>query len=134
MTARPLRQTKSHPQLRVIAGSNALAGMRPGWWFGFTLAVAAILFAMVTARTSLDRSGIELGQLERQISEEQADVAELQIEIANLSAAVRIGPLAEEMGMVYPDDREVLVVDGVVADRFVANQVASQNWAMESQP
>jgi cell division protein FtsL len=99
----------------------------------FSLVVVLAMFAMVVVRTTLDRGAVELSSLATRIEAEQARVEELNLRLAGLENATRIGPLAEQMGMVYPDDRLVLVVDGVVpAQGEVVD--AGQDLAMEAAP
>jgi cell division protein FtsL len=133
MTARPLRVARPAPGLRVIRGTAPRFHMRLSPWLVFSVVVVVSMFAMVIVRTSLDRGAVELSGLARQIEAEQARVEEFDLQLAGLENATRIGPLAEEMGMVYPSDRLVLVVDGVVPGSEAMVQV-QQDLAMEAAP
>jgi cell division protein FtsL len=99
----------------------------------FSLVIVLSMFAMVVVRTTLDRGAVELSNLTSRIESEQARVEELNLRLAGLENATRIGPLAEQMGMVYPDDRLVLVVDGVVPSQDLVVE-AGQDLAMEATP
>lgn len=66
---------------------------------------------LVFARTSLDQSAFELADLNRSIAE-QADInRELRLEVAQLENPAHIAPLAEEMGLIIPEDTRQLLVD-----------------------
>ncbi len=135
MTARPLRAPKTQPRLRVIRGRQPRAAVSLSPWLIFSVVVVVSMFSMVIVRTTLDRGAVELATLSRQIEAERANVEELELTMAGLQNATRIGPLAEEMGMVYPDDRQVLVVDGVVPDQAVVElPTEDQSLALEAQP
>lgn len=135
MTARPLRAPKVQPRLRLVRGRRPKTVIRVSPWLLFSLIVVISMFSMVIVRTTLDRGAVELAALTRQIEAERANVEELELTMAGLSNATRIGPLAEEMGMVYPDDRMVLVVDGVVPNDLVVEvPTENQRLALEAQP
>ncbi len=136
MTARPLRAPKVQPRLRLVRGKRSRAvAVRVSPWLVFSLVVVVSMFSMVIVRTTLDRGAVELATLTRQIEAERASVEELELTMAGLSNATRIGPLAEEMGMVYPGDRLVLVVDGVVPDDIALElPTEDQRLALEAQP
>ena len=82
----------------------------------FTLAAIIALFAMIYARISLDRNAFELQRLESQIAQEQARYWNLKVEAAELMDPVRITGAAEEMGMVFPERRVPIEVDGITID------------------
>jgi cell division protein FtsL len=133
MTARPQAVARRAPGLRVIGGTAPRFRPRLSPFVFFSLVVVLAMFAMVVVRTTLDRGAVELSSLATRIEAEQARVEELNLRLAGLENATRIGPLAEQMGMVYPDDRLVLVVDGVVpAQGEVVD--AGQDLAMEAAP
>lgn len=112
MTARPLRQPRSRPGLRVIQGRRS---RRPviAPWMAFTLVVVVSFLGLVMARTALDRGAFELAELNQRITEAEARHEQLLLEVARLESPGRIAPLAEEMGLVYPEDRSPLLVEGV---------------------
>jgi cell division protein FtsL len=74
------------------------------------LAVAGFL-GLGFARTSLDRTAFELAELESRIDEQHTMNLELEMEIARLENPARIAPLAEELGLVIPDNTHQLLVD-----------------------
>ena len=114
MTARPLRapQPKKRPGFRVIGGKQT---RRPqiGPFAVFGLVVVASMLGIVLARTSLDAGAFELADLNLRIAEEEARQQLLVLEVAQLESPTRIGPLAEEMGLVFPDERQLLLVEGL---------------------
>lgn len=112
MTARPLRAVRGIRSLRVVQGK---VGRRPvlAPWLAFCLVVVVALVGQVVARTTLDRGAFELTELERRIAVEQTRNQELRLEVSRLESPTRIGPLAEDLGMVYPDERVPIVVAGV---------------------
>ncbi len=114
MTARPIRAADPTPRLRVVAGKRTDLRLHISPWMMVLLIGVVGMFAMVVGRTTLDRGAVELSQLDVRLAAAEARAAELELEIADLESATRIGPLAEEMGMIYPTDRMVLVVDGPV--------------------
>lgn len=133
MTARPQLVTRRAPGLRIIRGTAPQVRPRLSPFVLFSLVIVLSMFAMVVVRTTLDRGAVELSNLTSRIEAEQARVEELNLRLAGLENATRIGPLAEQMGMVYPDDRLVLVVDGVVPSQDLVVE-AGQDLAMEATP
>jgi cell division protein FtsL len=63
------------------------------------------------ARTSLDKSAFELAELNRAINEQTAINRQLSLEIARLENPARIAPLAEELGLMIPDQTNQILVD-----------------------
>jgi cell division protein FtsL len=63
------------------------------------------------ARTSLDKSAFELTELDKEIAEQIALNQQLSLDIARLENPARIAPLAEEMGLVIPENTRQLLVD-----------------------
>lgn len=122
MTARPLRVPRpgSRPGLRVLPGRMLHRPMITPWLI-FSLVAVAAFMGLVLARTTLDRSAFELAELQRQIASEATRNQQLRLEIARLESPARIAPLAQEMGMVYPEDRQLLSVAGVVDQQPAAN-------------
>jgi cell division protein FtsL len=74
-------------------------------WLVFALAVVIAFFGLIFSRISLDRSAFVLEDLEVQISQEEARLGDLRVEVARLRSPERISRLAEEMGFVYPAER-----------------------------
>ncbi len=82
----------------------------------FTLAAIIALFGMIYGRISLDRNAFELQRLESRIAQEEARYWNLKVESAELMDPVRITGAAEEMGMVFPERRVPIEVDGITID------------------
>ena len=113
MTARPLRSAQPvRTGFRVVGGRSS---RRPnvGPFVAFTIVVVASMLGIVLARTSLDAGAFELADIGHRIAEEQERSQLLQLEVAELSSPTRIGPMAEELGLVYPEERQVLFVEGL---------------------
>lgn len=113
MTARPARTPRPARGLRVIQGRNLRTPVVTPW-VAFTAVVVVAFLGLVMARTALDRGAFELAELDRQIAVEQTRHQQLLLEVATLESPARVGPLAAEMGLVYPEERQPLVVRGVV--------------------
>jgi cell division protein FtsL len=79
----------------------------------FSLVVVMTLVGLTMARTTLDRGAFELADLEARIAQAENRNEELLVEVARLESPSRIGPLAEEMGLVYPETARPLLVEGV---------------------
>ena len=110
MTARALRA----PGLRQ-AGLRVVQGRRRRRpvitpFVSFTVIVLGALFGIVFARTALDQGAFDLAKLDRGIVEAQAQNAQLRLQVASLESPIRIAPLAEEMGMVFPTEEQVVLV------------------------
>lgn len=120
MTARPLRSPARTPGLRVIRGRSARRPIVAPWIVLSLITVGAFL-ALVGSRTSLDRSAFELAELNAAIAEEAALNQQLRIEIAELENPARIAPLAEDLGLVIPQERRQLLVGGVQRDDGIAD-------------
>ena len=110
MTAPALR-SRGGPGLRVV--SNRSRSPRISGWVFFSLVAVLAFLGMIMVRTSLDRSTIDLAQIERNLTEARSLNQRLRLEVARLESPDRIAPLARELGMVYPATSERLVVDGV---------------------
>lgn len=133
MTAlQPRPHVRVRPGLLVVNGRNA-ARRRLGPWLTFSLVAVVAFLGMVLARTSLDKTAIELAAVEDALVEARSLNQRLRLEIARLESPARVAPLAEEMGMVYPQESRHLIVEGVVPqtmgdprwadmDRFAASQ------------
>ncbi len=113
MTAQPLRHPRARPGLRVVAGKKA-ARPATGPWVVFSMVAIVAFLGMVATRTSLDRSAIELARIEADIAEARATNQLLRLEIGRLESPARVAPLAREMGMIYPDQSQRLLVAGVI--------------------
>lgn len=114
-TARPLSQTRNPGRsLSVITGTRA---GRPviAPWVVFSLVVVLALFGLVLSRTTLDEGAYELAELTQEIAEAQTQNQRLRLEVARLESPARIAPAAAELGLVYPTERLLMTVPGVVA-------------------
>ncbi len=134
-TARPLRQSRQNTRsFRVIPGrQKSRVVVAP--WLTFCLVVVVALFGIVVTQTALDEGAFDLAELDRQIAEAAVHNQHLRLEIARLESPGRIAPAAEELGLVYPQERTVLRVDGVILqssdpdprwatlDRYAAGEV-----------
>ena len=103
------------PGLRVVAGRKA-ARPAMGPWVVFSVVAIVAFLGMVATRTSLDRSAIDLAAIEADISQARATNQVLRLEIGRLESPARIAPLAREMGMIYPDQSQRLLVAGVIRE------------------
>ena len=115
MTARPAPAASPVSRLRVIQGKR-LARPKAWGWMLVAVAAVAIFFALVVANTALDRTAFELEEIRSQIVVEQARYDQLRLDVARLRSPERIQPLAEQLGLVYPDPADIRTVtaDGVV--------------------
>ncbi len=114
MTARPLRQARpAGRSFRVIEGARR-RGVVITPWAAFSIVVVVALFGIVVARTTLDQGAFELADLNLKIAEAEVSNQRLRLEIARLESPARVAPAAEALGLVYPTERAVLTVTGVV--------------------
>ena len=111
MSVTPLPRQAGDSGLRVVKGSRRKRrpSMAP-WTIMVAIAVVAF-FALGFARTSLDGSAFELAELTRAIEGQEATNEQLRLEVARLTNPARIAPLAEELGMVIPEQTHTVVVD-----------------------
>ena len=93
-------------------------------WLIFSLVAVVAFLGMVLTRTSLDRIAIELATVEAQLAEAKGLNQRLRLQIAQLESPARVAPAAQELGMVYPQSSNRLVVGGVIAET-----VADPRWA-----
>ncbi|MFQ5966805.1 MAG: hypothetical protein ACE5MI_04225 [Acidimicrobiia bacterium] len=124
MTTQPAPRSAQLPNLRLVQGVRGRR-FRAYTWVAFSILAMVVFFALIAARTSLDRTAFELAEIDRQISEEQTRFEELRLEIARLSSPKRIAPLAEAMGMVLPQKVTRISASGVI--RFEADR--EERWA-----
>lgn len=110
MTARPLRKVSEKESLRVLQGRRLRRPTLAPWMSMVLIGVIAFL-GLGFARTSLDKSAFELAELDKAIAEQTALNQQLNLEIARLENPARIAPLAEELGLVVPQNTRQLVVD-----------------------
>lgn len=110
MSARPQRSTGRDAGLRVVKGRRSRRPTVAPWMVMALVGITAFL-GLVFARTSLDQSAFELADLNSLISQQSELNAELRLEIAQLENPAHIAPLAEEMGLIIPDETRQLLVD-----------------------
>ena len=79
----------------------------------FTFLVVAVFFSMIYLRIALDRSAFELDTITDQIAVEESLQLDLRLELAQLQDPQRIASQAEQIGLVYPDERVAIVVDSL---------------------
>lgn len=119
MTTRPVRQTATDESLRVLKGRRHNRPSLAPWMIMVLIAVVAFL-GLGFARTSLDRSAFELQELNRAIDEHVSVNQQLNLEIARLENPARIAPLAEDLGLVIPENTRQLLVDLAPASSSIA--------------
>lgn len=119
MTVRVAPQQGADEGLRVLKGRRLRKPSLAPWMIMVLIAVIAFL-GLGFARTSLDRSAFDLAELNRSIGEQSALNEQLRLEVAQLENPARIAPLADEMGLVIPDDTNQLLVDLDVPGPVVA--------------
>ncbi len=112
MTARLAPARQSRPQIRVIPG-RAVRPMRLAPWLLFTLLVLFVFFALIYSRTALSDSAFDLKTVEEQIFHEEAVYQQLRLEVARLQSPDRIVPLAEQIGLVLPNQVRTVEAPGV---------------------
>lgn len=115
MTARPAQGTPSAARLRVIQGKPFVRPKAWGWMVIAFVSVA-LFFGLIIANTALDRSAFELEEIRSEIVAQQERFDQLRLDVARLRSPERIQPLAEELGMVYPDPADIrrVTASGVV--------------------
>lgn len=124
MTARALRNPRQASQgLRVIAGHRK-KGQPVAPWLIFSVVAVVAFLGMILTRTSLDRTAIDLSSVESQLAEATGLNQRLRLEIARLESPARVAPAAQDLGMVYPQTSNRLVVEGVIPET-----VADPRWA-----
>jgi hypothetical protein len=124
VTARPVRATRPHRDLRVVEGRRA-PRIHLGPWLVFSLVAITAIFGLAFSRTALDDGAFRLAELDRAISEASDRNTLLRVEIARLENPARVAPLATQMGMVYPSSPEQLLVAGIT----LRSDVEDPRWA-----
>lgn len=79
----------------------------------FVVAVVAVFFAMIFLRISLDETAFELAEIEAGIEVQKSVQLDLRYDLAGLKDPQRITTEAERIGLVYPDARVTISVDGL---------------------
>jgi cell division protein FtsL len=119
MTVHPAPQRDVDDRLRVLKGRRLRKPSMAPWMIMVLIAVVAFL-GLGFARTSLDGSAFDLAELNRSIDEQSALNEQLRLQVAQLENPARIAPLADEMGLVIPNDTNQLLVDLDVPGPVVA--------------
>jgi cell division protein FtsL len=82
-------------------------------WLLFTALVIFVFFALIYSRTILSDSAFRLEEVESQIAQEEAVYQQLRLEVARLQSPGRIVPLAEQIGLVLPNQVRTVEAAGV---------------------
>lgn len=111
MTSQVAPGREQETGLRILPGRKLRRkpSMAP-WMIMALLAVVAFL-GLGLARTSLDKTAFELADLNKQMDQQVALNQQLRLEAARLGNPARIAPLAEDLGMILPDETTELLVD-----------------------
>ena len=123
-TASPGFPLPRRREFHVVIGPSTRR-RRVGGWIGLAIVMSAAFLLLVSSRIALDRSAFVLEDLQLRITAEEARYWELRMELTELQAPDRIARLAEEMGMVYPDEIFTVEVPGLgepgpgVEDRWI---------------
>ncbi|MEX2280492.1 MAG: cell division protein FtsL [Acidimicrobiia bacterium] len=113
MTTRALPvPTRREAGLRVVHGRRARRPVVTPFVV-FVLILLVALFGIVFARTSLDQGAFDLAEMDRKIVAASTENTRLRLEVARLESPARVAPLAEEMGMVFPTERDTVVVERI---------------------
>lgn len=110
MSAQPQRAISINQGLRVLRGRRIHRPALAPWMIMAIVGIAAFL-GLVFARTSLDNSAFELARLNTAIEQQTTLNRDLKLEIARMENPARIAPLAEELGLIIPDQTHQLLVD-----------------------
>jgi cell division protein FtsL len=94
-------------------------------WLLFTVLVVFVFFALIYSRTALSGSAFDLKEVDAQIAQEAATFDKLRLEVARLQSPERIVPLAEEIGLVLPDQVRTVEAAGVTG----SDGGAEARWA-----
>jgi hypothetical protein len=108
--ARPQSVAETQSRLRVLTGRRLKRPTLAPWMIMVLVGITAFL-GLGFARTSLDNSAFELADLTTQLEVQDELNRELKLEIARMENPARIAPLAEEMGLIIPDETHQLLVD-----------------------
>lgn len=135
MTSQPAVSRSVATPLRVVQGKR-FARPKAWGWIVVAAASVALFFGLIVATTALDSSAFELESIQNEIVAEQMKFDRLRLEVARLRSPSRIQPLAEELGMVYPDPvftREV-TARGVVAAASNDDRWADMKSVLSASP
>jgi len=90
--------------------------------FLFVIAVVAVFFAMIFLRISLDETAFELAEIEAGIELQESMQLDLRYDLAGLKDPQRITTEAERIGLVYPEARVTIAVDGLTRAPTLAEE------------
>lgn len=111
MTARAHRlPNRREAGLRLVQGRRQRRPVVTPF-LAFVLILLVALFGIVFARTALDQGAFDLSELNREIVAARSQNTQLRLEVARLESPTRVAPLAEQMGMVFPAERDTVVVE-----------------------
>ena len=110
MTALTQPRPKQDENLRVLKGRRLRRPAMAPWMVVVLLGMVAFL-GLGFARTSLDRSAFDLAELNRAIATQEALNRELRLQVARMESPARIAPLADQLGLVMPQQVHQLMVD-----------------------
>ena len=112
--AAPLRRTlpRRSRQFHVVFGPGARKN-RSIYWVLLGIIVAGSFLLSVYARIALDQTAFVLTDIQQQIAAEEARYWELRLEVTQLQSPDLIAERAAELGMVYPDAVQSIVVPGI---------------------
>lgn len=105
--------TRPRRSLRLLPTPAVRSTRRRRRWVLVALSLIAAFFAVIYSRIALDRSAFVQNEIERSISIEEARYWELRLEVTELQAPDRIAGVAEEMGLVFPDQVLTVSVPGL---------------------
>ncbi|MFO7298952.1 MAG: hypothetical protein DIU67_002015 [Actinomycetes bacterium] len=106
----PRPRQREQRSVRVIPGRKSRRPAVGPWLIVAIIAIGGFLGLGIT-QTSLDRAAFELAELNKAIEQAEDRNLDLKLQIARLESPARIAPLAEEMGLVLPEDTRKLYVD-----------------------
>lgn len=110
MTALTQPSPKRGENLRVLKGRRLRRPTIAPWMVVVLIGMTAFL-GLGFARTSLDRSAFDLAELNRAMATQEALNRELRLQVARMESPARIAPLADQLGLVMPQQVHQLMVD-----------------------
>jgi len=112
--AAPLRSPlpRRRREFHVVIGPDSRRG-RTTYWVLLAIVVAVAFLMSVYARIALDRAAFDLTDLQAQIATEEARYWDLRLQLSELQSPDRIAERAAELGMVYPESVQTVVVPGL---------------------
>jgi len=107
---RPIGRSRDSADSRAVSGGPRIIPL-----IFFTILVIGVFFLMIYLRIALDRTAFELDTLTDRIAIEESVQLDLRLELAQLQDPQRIATQAQEIGLVFPDERVALVVAPISA-------------------